>query len=676
MKTRVQVLLADLGHTYFTISPSTVPIGVSYLKAMLQKHYKESADISIFRYPESLLEALRKRKPDIVGFGIYAWNENLSIWCAKTIRRMYPDVILVAGGLNIPADEKGIRDTYARTCGGVFDVYIPHEGELPILSLLERVMGTSSRQGVFSDPIPGCFVHRDNCLLAGPALPFIKDVNEIPSPYLTGVADEFLDDPMLMPVIQTMRGCPYRCSYCVSGEKVYSKIRPFSLERAKEEILYIQQRAKNRNLRITDDNLGLLERDVELAEFIGKLHADQGYPEALKVYTDKSTNDRVKKVMLALKDMIPYNISLQSTTPAVLKNINRSNCPLGEMADAFRWAKKNGMLTGTEILHGFPGETYETFTKCVKDVYELRVDSVGCHEVWLLPNTELASERTRAENRFESHFTLGADALSVMEGELICEYEEHILSSKYMTQEQHYRLYALDFYVATTLFYGYLRELAYHGFTYGLLPVKIFDEINDSPGTYPVLNGFFADYIRKVKSIYFRSKQEVYEHQRAIIESKKPFPPTRFRHVLISELVFSDSFGKAIDEYILAMTGLLEKQDSAAVKDFGAAARDLKELSLRMVINPEKAEEEHLFVELQHDVLRWATRSYEGRLDQYKRDPVKLRLSIPNMAHFKDIYERGKGLRSSSERKQYFFRHNNTPGMRRRMNHEDATVTC
>ncbi|MBN2452651.1 MAG: radical SAM protein [Candidatus Omnitrophica bacterium] len=670
-KARLKIFLADLGHTYFNISPSTVPIGISYVKAMLQKHFKGGVEIRTFRYPDALLERIKIEKPDVAGFGIYAWNENLSIWFARAVRRMHPDAILVAGGLNIPANEGNIRERYADRYGGLFDVYIPYEGELPMVRLLERVMGALSRQNIFSDPIQGCFTYDRGRLSSGLLLPLLGDVNEIPSPYLTGATDEFLGDPMLMPVIQTMRGCPYRCSYCVSGEKVYSKIRPFSLERAKDEILYIKKHAKNRSFRITDDNLGILDRDVELAEFIGRLYSKEGYPEALKVYTDKATNDRVRRVALALKEHIPYNISLQSTTPEVLKNINRRNCSMKEMSEAFRWAKENNMVTGTEILHGFPGETYETFTRCVNDVYELRVDGVGCHEVWLLPNTELASKDSRAKHGFESHFTLGADALSIIDEELICECEEHVKSSKYMTAEEHYKLYAVDFYVTITLFYGYMRELAYHGFTYGIKPIRIFDEIIGSSDKYPILNGLFSEYAGKVKGVYFESTEGVYRHVKSIIDSKKPFPPTRFRHVLIGEFVFGDKFDKGIDEYIDAMTVLLDDKDDIKARDFSSAARDLKKLAMNMVLNPEKKEEENIYIKLNHDVLSWARGSYRDRLGRYKCAPVRLKLSVPNIAHFNDIHERGRKLRNSSEWKQSFFRHTNTPGMRRRMSYAE-----
>ena len=58
------------------------------------------------------------------------------------------------------------------------------------------------------------------------------------------VFDDLLLDPMLVPIIQNIRGCPYKCRFCVSGTQL-GKIRNFSFERVKEEITFLRLNAKN-----------------------------------------------------------------------------------------------------------------------------------------------------------------------------------------------------------------------------------------------------------------------------------------------------------------------------------------------------------------------------------------------------------------------------------------------
>ena len=104
-------------------------------------------------------------------------------------------------------------------------------------------------------------------IVMGKSFDSIIEMDEVPSPYLMGLFDDLLQDPTLMPIIQNIRGCPYLCRYCVSGTQ-FGKIRHFSLERIKEEIFYLQKNAKNRFLRFSDDNFGIVDHDVEVAKFI------------------------------------------------------------------------------------------------------------------------------------------------------------------------------------------------------------------------------------------------------------------------------------------------------------------------------------------------------------------------------------------------------------------------
>src|SRR5439155_22363871 len=55
-----------------------------------------------------------------------------------------------------------------------------------------------------------------------------KEVDEIPSPWLSGIQDEFFDGK-LAPMIETNRGCPFTCTFCVQGTNFYTKVHNFSV---------------------------------------------------------------------------------------------------------------------------------------------------------------------------------------------------------------------------------------------------------------------------------------------------------------------------------------------------------------------------------------------------------------------------------------------------------------
>src|SRR3972149_4639162 len=66
-------------------------------------------------------------------------------------------------------------------------------------------------------------------------------LNDIPSPYLTGLFDKFFKHAGI-PLIETNRGCPFTCTFCQQGGEYYTKVVHFDVSRVREEIMYIADR--------------------------------------------------------------------------------------------------------------------------------------------------------------------------------------------------------------------------------------------------------------------------------------------------------------------------------------------------------------------------------------------------------------------------------------------------
>ena len=62
----------------------------------------------------------------------------------------------------------------------------------------------------------------------------------VPSPYLTGILDKFLDGNF-QPSFETSRGCPFLCTFCDQGIDE-SKISAFSTQRCADEMLYVAKK--------------------------------------------------------------------------------------------------------------------------------------------------------------------------------------------------------------------------------------------------------------------------------------------------------------------------------------------------------------------------------------------------------------------------------------------------
>ena len=107
----------------------------------------------------------------------------------------------------------------------------------------------------------------------------MSNLDEIPSPYTTGLMDKFFDG-RLSPMLQTNRGCPFMCSYCVDGTDLVRKVNRFSTQRTIDDLEYIGKHIpKNiHNMYISDLNFGMISDDEKTCEAIKSIQDRYGFP--------------------------------------------------------------------------------------------------------------------------------------------------------------------------------------------------------------------------------------------------------------------------------------------------------------------------------------------------------------------------------------------------------------
>ena len=105
---------------------------------------------------------------------------------------------------------------------------IEGEGELAFMQLIKIYLeeGRDSKKvRLRINELGNCFyINEQHQFVSGPRLSRIKHLNDVPSPYLTGLFDHFLEDDIYQPLLQTNRGCPYKCTFCNEGSDYYNRI--------------------------------------------------------------------------------------------------------------------------------------------------------------------------------------------------------------------------------------------------------------------------------------------------------------------------------------------------------------------------------------------------------------------------------------------------------------------
>ena len=463
------IWLCDLTYTQQTLASDVMPNAVGGIATYAQKTFGNAVTFEIIKRPEELAEWLGRRPPRLVGFSNYVWNERLSLGFAQAIKAAFPDVIIVTGGPNYAHSLEG-REQYFRDHPFV-DFHVVNEGERAFSLLLDRLLAVDFRNALVTEPIPsidfldasGAFVWSDVFV------PRIKDLTEIPSPYVTGLLDRYFDGKWA-PIIQTNRGCPFTCTFCVEGNNYYNKVNRNTHEKVRAELEYIAERMARcreqggrNDLQIADSNFGMYAEDLDTCHVIAEMQSKYGWPEYINVATGKNNKERVLEAARTIKGALKLSGSVQSLDPHVLENIRRSNISEQQLIQLALEAREAGANVYSEIILGLPGDSSESHYRSIEKIMDADFNVVCLYQLMLLPGTELVSAESRTRWGFQTAFRIMPRCYGSYEvlGQRLnlAEDEEIVIANDAMTFEQYLEARRLHLIVNTFYNDGIYKEL-------------------------------------------------------------------------------------------------------------------------------------------------------------------------------------------------------------------------
>lgn len=460
------IFLADTVHHATQLNPNTVPYNVARIAAYAQSQFPD-CDYRLFKDPKALLDELRADRPAVLALSNYFWNTQLNHRIARYARTLYPDLIIVTGGPNLDRDE-GAYVRYSITHPYV-DFVIVEEGETAFVNVLRAISSLRLAEAKATD-VPGTIAIRGaGDVQVSSSLTRKNSLDEFPSPYLNGMLDPFLSQG-LRPILETVRGCPYRCAFCEQGSDFFTKIATLSEARVYAEIEYIRARTSSPQLILADVNFGILKRDLDVAEFLKRSHVQNGWPKSLYVYNAKQPTETTLRTMETLYPMAQLCMSFQSTDEDVLKNIHRANIGYDKYSFITRWAKARNIPVGTELIFGLPGESRQSFVEGCEALLNFQADYMASYNLRLFPGIELNTPAKRKEFSVDTRYRLMDINLGEYQfesPERIVEVEEIVFQTSTLDDEDYFFSRRLGFLIETLWNTGYVRPalafLANHG---------------------------------------------------------------------------------------------------------------------------------------------------------------------------------------------------------------------
>jgi len=552
MEKPLKIYLADFVHDYIP-GNYVVPLNIGLLKAYLLNEFPNSVEITLFKSPEKFLDALLDTvKPDIVGFSNYSWNQELNRSIIHRTVELFPDTVVCVGGPHIRTDPQGIAD-YLKKYTEI-DYYCMFEGEIPLGNIVKYFIenGKPIKKDSCTKPLDGVSYLSNGKLIYPPIINNDKTISHIPSPYLTGILDEFLESKKWVPLLETNRGCPFACTFCVWGVAALDKVRVFPIDRSFDEIEYVAKLSPSPRWIFADANFGMLTRDLEIAKKIREMDDKFGKLETAQIWWAKNSSKNTLEISRIFGHLVDPMAAVQTMDVDVLKIIKRDNIKFSTMTDLLDEWKKEGQPACTDVLVGLPGDSLQSHFNTLRKVIELGFDRIEVGNIRLLPGSEMETDECRNTFKLKTKYRLISGSYGKYGGIPIFEYEESVRASKDITEEEMLSLRLVHF-----LIYAFWNLqigkpiLQYIHLRYNKNPLDVILNLIKSSK-----NKQFKEFIEKFdkqsREEWFDSPEELTQYYTKNFEKliQEGFLKLNFRY--LAEVFHNESFAKTLIDSLVA----------------------------------------------------------------------------------------------------------------------------
>jgi hypothetical protein len=379
-----------------TVVPRALPLVSGYMEAMCRADPDlasacrfEKISLPVKTPAADILRTLEDADGDVYALSTYVWNSGLVKRLAETVRTAKPGADVILGG---PQVMHHCVDYVARDAANMF--VCNGEGEITFPSFLKT---TRTAERDFSS-VRGLSFYRDGELVTTEPQPRIGDLSTIPSPFLQGL---FGAQDYTWMLVETNRGCPFRCAYCFWGGSSGAMVSQFDVARLEGELEWIS-RSSCLYLFIADANFGMLKRDAELARYLVGASERNGAPLSVFFCASKNTPARVEEIGRTFHNaglLSCQSVALQSLNADALSRANRQNIRTSSYIDLQQSLNRRGSASYVELIWPLPGETLQSFRQGLSDLCAMEADSFMVYPLLLINNVELSSRRDEYQLR-------------------------------------------------------------------------------------------------------------------------------------------------------------------------------------------------------------------------------------------------------------------------------------
>lgn len=361
-----KILLTAVNAKYIHSNPA-----VYSLRAYARAYQETETDIVIKEYTinhqiEDILAGIYREQPGVLCFSCYIWNISYVEELAEEFHKLCPNVPIWVGGPEVSYE----TEAFLERNPAVFGVMLG-EGEQTFLELCAHYADSACGGAPFracSEQVCGGklseiagIVYRSGEEICRTAVRAPLALSQIPFCY-----EELADFSNRIIYYESSRGCPFRCSYCLSS--VDKQLRFRDLRMVEKELAFFLEK-KVPQVKFVDRTFNCKhEHAMEIWRFIAA--HDNGVTNFhFEISADLLTEEELKLLASMRPGLVQLEIGVQSTNDATISEIHRTMDlkRLGECVERVK-AGRN-IHQHLDLIAGLPYEDYDTFGRSFDEVY-------------------------------------------------------------------------------------------------------------------------------------------------------------------------------------------------------------------------------------------------------------------------------------------------------------------
>ena len=358
-------------------------LSVWYLFASSKKLCNENIELSVVEgtineKESAVVDRLLAEKPDLIAFSSYIWNIKTVLSIAEKIKTANPMIKILLGGPEVSFNQREVI-----TENPFVDFISSGEGEKSVPFLINAISANTDTDIKGISQRKGENITINECE--------VLSADDIPSPYCE---EYFASLKNRIAYIESSRGCPFNCAFCLSGKE--GKVRFFDLSKVKENMLSLVNNGA-KTVKFVDRTFNCNKDHAKGILLFIKENYGKAIPSDVcfhfEIAADIMAEELFQIVAELPKGSVQFEVGIQSFNENTLRKINRKTNLQKVRENVKRLLSFGNCHIHIDLIAGLPEEDFESFRSSFNTAYSLKANMLQLGFLKILHGSPMEEDR-------------------------------------------------------------------------------------------------------------------------------------------------------------------------------------------------------------------------------------------------------------------------------------------